>query len=110
MGTAVHAMSGIHSELRLRVSTALLMVALMALPFATLWVGLPGYFPERTFLHGLFGWLYFEMPLQLMALSFVLAFFTGLDLSFRRLWAGAVQCVGEMGAAFSCLLFLSTAT
>ncbi|MDD1605592.1 MAG: hypothetical protein LUO95_05480 [Methylococcaceae bacterium] len=94
-----------NSEFRVRISTALLLIALLLLPFAALWIA-PPYFPSQpVLLHNTFGWLYFGASPNLFAASFLVAFISAVALSFRRQWRAVVQCLTEMGVCFICVLF-----
>ncbi len=95
-----------NSLFRVRISTALLIVALLLLPFAALWVH-PPYFPSQPeYLHNTFGWLYFDASLLLFVCSFVAALISAVVLGIRRQWRSVIQCFIEMVVCFVGLIFI----
>lgn len=93
------------SPYRIQISTALLLIALLLLPFSALWIP-PPYFPfQPILLHNTFAWLYFDASPSLFAISFLVAFVSAVVLGFRQQWYSVAQCLIEMLVCFVCVLF-----
>ena len=95
-------------EIRVRISTALLLAAAPFYPFSTYWVHLPWFPKEPELLHKSVGWLFFEMPAELIGIALFAAIFAVAATAYRRQWAGFGQSIFEIGICLLAALLLPT--
>jgi hypothetical protein len=89
---------------RVRISTALLLLAVPTYPFTARWVPVTWIPSEPGFLHKAISWLFLEMSLELIAIAFVASAITCIVLSFQRNWRGVVQSVAELGVCIVAII------
>lgn len=95
-------------QLRLRISTVLIFIALALAPFSH-FNAQPIWFPATPeIVHGFFGWLYFELSVMLFFVTFPIALLTAAVLVYRHQWQGVLQCLLEMGVCFAGVLLAPT--
>jgi hypothetical protein len=98
-------MRSVGNEIRLRISSALIIIAIIFVPFSHFGIR-PIWFPSKFgLLHNLFSWLYYDLPPILFFIAFILALVFGLVLAYHRKWKGALQCLFEVGVCFAGVLF-----
>ncbi len=90
----------------IRISTALLIVALLLLPFAAMWVPAPYLPPQPLYLRNILGWLYFEASPQLLIIAFLAAFISLVVLTFKQQSRGFAQYVVEMVVCVLSFIFI----
>ncbi len=81
----------------MRVSTALVLIAILLSPFAIFGVEPPWYPEGFGFAYNFFGWMYYELPVMLLAVAILIALLTSGVLAYRRNWKGTMQCLFEVG-------------
>lgn len=86
---------------RVRISTALLLIAFILFPFALLRIQIPN-IPKESFLYACL----VQFSFDLLLISFLASFITAVVLAFQRKWWGVVQCIGEMLLCLSTTLFI----
>ncbi len=91
---------------RFRISTALLLVALVGFPFAALWFRVPNPFTAETPLWVLHNWLFFDLSPILLVLAFVASLITAIVIAIRRRWRSIPQCILEMIVCLTCIIFI----
>ena len=89
-------------KFRFRVSTALIVIALLLSPFALFNVR-PIWLPESpsTPLYNTVVWIHLDLPVLLFVIAFFIALGTAVVLGVRRRWFGCCQCLAEAGICFA---------
>lgn len=86
--------------MRIRVSTALLIVGITLSPFALFGME-PLYLPEEAgLLRNVFVWVQYDLPIGLFAVCFLIALVSAGIFLFRKNWVGLLQCLVEVIVCF----------
>ena len=87
-------------------STAFLGLGLLGFPFADLSLPAPRVFPAGSQSEFVLNWIFYDLPVLLLGIVFVVAFITIIVLILRRRWRSIPQHILEMVISFVCAIFL----
>jgi hypothetical protein len=89
---------------RVRVSTALLFLALLGLPTAAHWIPAPRLFAAGSIGGIVFGWVFYDLPVLLALAAFVAALVIIVVVAIQERWRSIPQHVVEMIVCVACVL------
>ena len=82
------------------------MLGILGFPFAELWLPAPRVFPEGSQGEFVLSWFFYDLPMLLFVIAFVVAFATIGFFAVKRRWLSIPQHILEMVASFACAIFL----
>ncbi|CAN5432261.1 hypothetical protein BH11PSE11_BH11PSE11_22520 [soil metagenome] len=91
---------------RLRISTAILLVALLGFPFGVFGLPVPHVFVDGSKAAELLNWYLYDFSSVLLVAAFFAAFVTAVALAVQRRWSSILQPGLEMVISIVCFFFL----
>ncbi|MGR8932906.1 MAG: hypothetical protein ACU837_00780 [Gammaproteobacteria bacterium] len=85
---------------RIRISTALLLIALSLLPFAAFWIPAPNIPEAPLYLHNFLAYFFYYLSPHLLLIALLAAFITAVVLALQRKWMSIIQCIMEVLLCF----------
>jgi hypothetical protein len=91
---------------RVRISTAILIVALACFPYASLWVPPPHLFPQGSKAGETLSWFLYDFSGALFGVALLAALATSIVLAVKKSWRGIPQLIIEMLVCIVCVVSL----